>query len=123
VNAVILDGQAVGTIVNDDGGTLGGRSPAAQAEVVRLTLISEIDSLIDQLAGLALTSGQKSALTTQLASARSSLGKRNLKTAATLLGNAVSLLISWEKSAQIDMSLSELLIGSISPLRSTLTDD
>ena len=120
VNATFGDNQAVGTIVNDDGGALGFPS---QASTIRATLIAELQGLIDEIGRLILPAEQQNSLIGNLTLARGSIGQSDLRQAARQINTAISQIYALQRSRRINTDIADPLIGDLSSILSTLNDE
>ena len=120
VNATFGDNQAVGTIVNDDGGALGIPS---EASTIRATLFAELDGLIVEIGRLTLPAEPQNSLIGTLTSARNAIGRSDLREAARQINTAINQISALQRSRRIDTDIADALIGDLSSILSTLNDE
>ncbi|MBL8809581.1 MAG: S8 family serine peptidase [Planctomycetaceae bacterium] len=117
VNATIADNQAVGTIVNDDGGGLGVNG---QGDTIRATVVRELSSLIDEIGTLTLSTGAKNSLINTLSRARSATEWLQPRLASNAIDDAISQIEQLQRSRRIDGIVGDLLIADLLSLLPSL---
>jgi hypothetical protein len=117
VNATIGDNQAVGTIVNDDGGGLG---VTGQGDTIRTTVVRELSSLIDEIGTLTLTNGARNSLISSLRAARNATDRLQSRQAANAIEDAVDQIDQLQRSRRIDRIIGDLLIADLLSLLPSL---
>lgn len=120
VNAAFGDNQAVGTIVNDDGGALG---KSDQASAIRDALLAELDGLINEIGGLILPAEQQNSLIGALTSASNFIGRSAFRQAARQINTAMSQIAALQRSLAINTDIAGALVVDLSSILSTLNDE
>lgn len=120
INATFGDNQAVGMIVNDDGGALGIFS---EASTIRATLFSELDGLIVEISGLTLPAEPRNSLIRTLNSARNAIGRSDLGQAVRQINTAINQISALQRSRRIDTDIAGALIDDLTSILSTLNDE
>ncbi len=117
VNATIGDNQAVGTIVNDDGGGLG---VTGQGDTIRTTVVRELSNLIDEIGTLTLTNGARNSLINSLTVARNATDRLQSRQATNAIEDAVDQIEQLQRSRRIERIIGDLLIADLLSLLPSL---
>lgn len=117
VNATIADNQAVGTIVNDDGGGLG---VTGQGDTIRTTVIRELSSLADEIGTLTISTGARNSLIQNLNIAISATERLRSRQATNAIEDAIDQIEQLQRNRRIDGIIGNLLIADLLSLLPSL---